>query len=560
MIDFLKRLLPGYTYPQIQAQGSLAVTRDRILQTLLLALLVLSIPTAIIGGQHEISQGKGQLAILYASFVLAVLIITTNRTWPYILRSLTIIAIIYTLAFSQFFDSSMPAEFRFYITVGTALAATLLGYRAGIIATISGAITILVLHFSIVRNPSLLPEIDLYQRSTNWLNGALLYTLLAAGVVFAISALINGLQSGLKQNEALANNLTRQRAILEETVQNRTADIQRRLTQVHTAAEISRAISRLRDPATLFPQVTELIRERFGLYYVGIFTIDPSGRYALLSAGTGDAGRAMLEQGHRLSVGGNSMIGWCVANRQPRIALDVGDEAVRFSNPFLPRTRSEVALPILSQSEVLGAMTFQSTDSKAFDPNDLVVLQGISDSLAVAMDNANLFDELNQHLEEIDTLNRNYLKQAWSQVVSNEGEYSFEYQGLGISNIRSSGTAVKIPLLLRGQAIGEVMLDIEGDHLSQEDQTYLESLTTQTAIALENARLVQESEWRVFQERKLNEMASELYRSATLDGILKTAIEQLGQLPNVSEVSIQLATPEALSLHSSGGNGKEHRE
>lgn len=556
MNNFLKELLPGNTPPAIVAKGNLAVIRDRILQTLLLVLVVLALPTAIIGGRHEISQGKSELAVLYAVLFVILLLITTNRSWAYTFRSMVIIGVIYLLGFSQFFDSSMPAELRFYITAGVALTATLMGLRAGIVAGIGGTVAILLLHFLVTVNPNVLPEVYLYERSTNWFNGALLYALLAAGLVFSISTLVNGLQSGLRENEMLASNLTKQRTVLEETVQSRTADIQRRLTQVHTAAEISRAISRLRDPATLFPQVTELIRERFDLYYVGVFTIDPSGRYAVLSAGTGDAGRAMLEQHHRLAVGGNSMIGWCVANRQPRIALDVGEEAVRFSNPYLPRTRSEVALPILSRSDVLGAMTFQSTEQKAFDQNDLVVLQGISDSLAVAIDNAKLFEELNRNLEEIDTLNRNYLKQAWSEILSDREQYTFEYQGMAVNPKQPKNATVKVPLLLRDQPIGEVELDLETNTLSEDDQAFLESITTQTAVALENARLVQESQWRVFQERRLNEMSAELYRSTTLEGILKSAVEQLGQLPNVSEVSIQLAKPEALGQTSTSEPGK----
>ena len=275
---------------------------------------------------------------------------------------------VYALSFSEFFDSSLPGEFRFYLTIFCTLSASLLGTSFGIGAILIGFFTILVTNVAVVNNWIVLTDMDLFLRSPNWINGLFTYLLLSGGVTLSIAALVNGLQKSLKEKEDLAGNLERQRNILEETVQNRTADIQRRLIQVRTAAEISRVISRLKEPETLFNQVADFVRERFDLYYVGIFITDPSRRFAVLRAGTGEPGRIMLEQNHRLAIGGNSMIGWCIANRQPRIALDVGEEAVRFNNPFLPNTRSEVALPILSYTDVLGAISFQSDHSRAFRP------------------------------------------------------------------------------------------------------------------------------------------------------------------------------------------------
>ena len=557
MRQFFRKLLPGYSMPSVIAKGSLEITRDRILQTLLLGLLAMALPIIYLATEAVIRVNKWGLAALYIGFFAILLMITVNRKWPYTLRSLVIIGMVYVLAFSEFFDSSLPGEFRFYLTIFCTLSASLLGYAFGIGAILIGFFTILVTHLGVVNNLIVLHDMDLFIRSPNWINGLFTYLLLSGGVTLSIAALVNGLQKSLKEKEDLAGNLERQRNVLEETVQSRTADIQRRLVQVRTAAEISRVISRLKEPETLFNQVADLVRERFDLYYVGIFITDPSRRYAVLQAGTGEAGRIMLEQGHRLAIGGNSMIGWCIANRQPRIALDVGEEAVRFNNPFLPNTRSEVALPILSHSDVLGAISFQSDRSRAFDQNDIMVLQGIADSMAVATENANLFIELSENLDEIRTLNRNYLQKAWTDVITDSGELSFSFEGTSSSRANHSVHTIQVPIMLRDQIIGHVTLETDQEQLSEDDAAYLDAITTQTAIALENARLVQESEWRVFQERKLNEMTSEFHRAVSLDGILKAAVEQLGQLPAVSEVSIQLATPDMLAGLTTPGNGKE---
>jgi PAS domain S-box-containing protein len=167
----------------------------------------------------------------------------------------------------------------------------------------------------------------------------------------------------------------------------------KRALQSQTAGEISKAAASILRPDELMPFVVELIRERFDLYYVGLFLTDPAGKWAVLRAGTGEAGRRMLDGFHRLEVGGSSMIGRCVATGQARIALDVGEEAVRFDNPLLPKTRSEMALPLISRGQTLGALTIQSSKLTAFTSDDITVLQTMADQVANAFANAQLFEQ-----------------------------------------------------------------------------------------------------------------------------------------------------------------------
>ncbi len=179
---------------------------------------------------------------------------------------------------------------------------------------------------------------------------------------------------------------------LEQRVAERTHGLQ-------TAAEVSRAATSVLEPWELLRQTVNLIRDRFDFYYVGLFLLDETGRWAMLQAGTGQPGRQMLKQGHKLEVGGTSMVGWCTANAQARIALDVGEEAVRFDNPLLPETRSEMALPLISRGRVIGALTVQSTKAEAFSKEDITVLQTMADQVANAIENARLFEET-QHLAQ----------------------------------------------------------------------------------------------------------------------------------------------------------------
>ena len=185
------------------------------------------------------------------------------------------------------------------------------------------------------------------------------------------------------------------------------ATLRRRNTQLQTAAEVSRAASSILNLDELSQQVVELVRDRFDLYYAGLFLVDKTGewtgepdKWAVLRAGTGKAGQQMLEQGHKLEIGGSSMIGWCVANGRARIALDVGEEAVRFDNPLLPDTRSELAFPLTSRGQAVGALTIHSPEEAAFSEEDITVLQAMADQLANAIANAWLYDQAQQDIVE----------------------------------------------------------------------------------------------------------------------------------------------------------------
>lgn len=169
-----------------------------------------------------------------------------------------------------------------------------------------------------------------------------------------------------------------------------TNNIERHAKLLKASARAAKNITTILDSYELFQRTVDIICDEFGFYYAGVFLVDETNQYALLRAGRGEPGRAMLREGHRLAIGGNSMIGASIANKKGRIALDVGAEAVFFENPHLPKTRSEMALPLIVADEAIGALTVQSTEEAAFHEEDIDALQTMADQLAVAIQNAKL--------------------------------------------------------------------------------------------------------------------------------------------------------------------------
>ncbi|MEK6754140.1 MAG: GAF domain-containing protein [Chloroflexota bacterium] len=185
-----------------------------------------------------------------------------------------------------------------------------------------------------------------------------------------------------------------------------TNDIHRHATLLKAAARAAKNITTILDPYELFQRTVDIICDEFGFYYAGVFLLDDKKQYAVLREGRGEAGKAMINEGHKLAIGGNSMIGASIANHQGRIALDVGHEAVFFENPHLPNTRSEMALPLIVGEDVIGALTVQSTEEAAFHDEDIAALQTMADQLAIAIQNSNLHRQAERRSRLLKAANR----------------------------------------------------------------------------------------------------------------------------------------------------------
>jgi PAS domain S-box-containing protein len=219
-------------------------------------------------------------------------------------------------------------------------------------------------------------------------------------------------------NETVEALVARRRAYVEQERLSR--ESQRRALQLQTAADVSRAASSILKLEELLPQAVDLIKERFNLYYAGIFLVDESEQWAILRAGTGEAGQAMLDRGHKLAVGPGSMIGRCVAEGEPVIPPSIEKAEDRYDNPFLPDTRSEIALPLISRGRTIGAMTAQSTISDYFTEESLIVLQTVAGQLANAIANARLYAEVQERVDELQRIQRQYIRGAWEDFAAEQ--------------------------------------------------------------------------------------------------------------------------------------------
>jgi len=403
-----------------------------------------------------------------------------------------------------------------------------------------------------------------------------------AGVFMSIGVILIGAtvfrarleRDRLKQVQDINSELEDITNKLEQRVEERTAELaaanmqtSQRATQLQTITELSESIAQLQDLNDIFRTATNLISERFGFYHVGIFLVDQNHEYTILQASNSEGGKRMLDRRHRLKFG-TGVVGVAAQSGQPRIALDVGADAVFFDNPDLPNTRSEAALPLKARGATIGVLDVQSIQAGAFTHEDLQVLTTLANQVAISLENARLLTETRSALAQIQEVYDEYTRAEWSRTVANIEQPGFRYRTGRVEIMESAlhtpevsaavqqgeivagqpngsedrRPTVAIPVKLRGEVIG--VLQIESNDPSRElekDEVGLATAVAErAAVAMENARLFQEARRRAAKEHAISEATARIGSALNIENILHVTAEELERVLGGSEIVIQL--------------------
>lgn len=375
----------------------------------------------------------------------------------------------------------------------------------------------------------------------DWLTYTADYFVLSLALLWAINLLKTEFRSIADKFQSAIDKLAKDRTELEERVEERTTGLVKKTDQLRAASYIARQTAEIQELDAILKMVVNLITDQFGFYHSGIFLLNENGDEIVLVSASSEGGRRMVEKGHSLRMGAQEIVGSAAAQKKPRIALDIGADAVQFNNPDLPKTRSEVALPMLIRDRVLGVLDIQSDQPMAFSMEEIDVLQTLADQVAVAIENARLLEESQSALMQIEALTAVRTREAWNRLIQ-EGALSYTYTPLGIRSGKASeesDRSLKIPITLRGQRIGVISLSRkEETPWSDIDRDMITEVAYQTGLAIDNVRLVEEATQRAKQEQTVGELASRFSQTMDIDTLLQTAARELGQVADVAEVSV----------------------
>ena len=384
----------------------------------------------------------------------------------------------------------------------------------------------------------------------------------------------------------------------EAELRHLTETLQQRSNMIEASMQISQQLTSILEIDRLLQQVVIAIQKRFNYYHVHIYIIDQNTGELVMREGTGEVGQKLKTKGHHLQVG-QGIVGRVAESRQPILADNVDEIASFVRNPLLPKTRSELAVPLRRANVVLGVLDIQSENIGGFSQEDLLLMQSIADQVAVAVENARLFRQARSAAAEAEALSRRLTHEAWydiGQHLATSG-YIFTkselapihpaaaestvvdphlqplivdavYQKKLITHVdndsNSQSTCVSVPLILRDEVIGVIAIErapvqtpgrdgsqpareqAEARPWTEDELIMIRTAAEQVTLALDTARLARETQRAAWRDRIVGESTAKVWASTEVEEVMKAAVAQLGNQLKASEVIIRLGKEDEL--------------
>jgi len=515
------------------------ITILRIACVLGIALLAISFPTATTTDR-----------ILFPGLYLALLLVTVLPT-NYSIRAFTLLLMVFTvgvnavLAWGPWIDGSV-----FFIAF-IILAALLFDQRIDIIALI-----ISVLTFALI---ALLQQSGIFQfgaenvpdtKPIDWISYTIDFSVVSAILIVAIDQLKGEFASVTQNMQSTFQMLTIERAQLENRVRERTDELETRAIQLRSSASVSKTIAEIQNISELMETTTRLTSEQFGYYYVGLYLLDERKKTAFLQAASSDTGKQLVGQGFRVEKDRFNLFNRVVEYNRPYISSDIdGANFIRDVN--FPLTRSRMLLPLTVRNDVIGLLDMHSDQSQSFNMQDAEILQTLADLVAISIDNVRLINETKNLVLQLETNSSVQIRETWTKFTSRH-KPAYQYTPAGVrplfaSNRQDNLEGLRVPLILHGQNIGNILLKRKGNQTatwSERERVLVEKVANQVALALENSRLVDETQKNALRDQVIANISARVRETLDVESVLRTATTELRRVFDLKEAEISIGAPQ----------------
>ncbi len=329
-------------------------------------------------------------------------------------------------------------------------------------------------------------------------------------VLYAVVATINFifmgvlLRAGTNVLWLTQTNLQKVNESLNRAQTNLEILVSKRTRNLELAADVGTQISQIRDLEELLIKAVGIIKKSFSLYHTQIYLTDSTGRNLALKASAGEVGQKLIQQGHRLAIGIDSINGSAAQRRETVLEEDTRAQSSLFKpNTLLISTRSELAVPMIVSERLIGVLNLQSDEVGGLSEENKYVFETIASQLAVAIENANLFVQLQRTQEEITAQARRLTQIGWQSFLDSveEGDrlrYSYNLADVAPKISYQADTLNSIvyaaPITVSGAEVGVIQIENDPDFSwSEEDGELVQAIASQVAQKIENLRLLNDA-------------------------------------------------------------------
>jgi len=323
---------------------------------------------------------------------------------------------------------------------------------------------------------------------------------------------------------------------LEQQVGKQAAEIEKRSSLLKAAEQVTRNSSRARDLKEMLSRAAYLIQDQLNYAHVGIYLLDERNEVAILKAAAGEASQELLDTGYRQKLDEPGMVAEAVSLGNPRLANKADRAGAVGEQPVIPAAQSEAVLPLRIGDRITGAVDLHSLREGEFDRDSLVILQTMVNQLALAIENLTLQEEMQETAGKLKSAFGQYTSGTWQSFLQRTRRIrGLRYRGLqseppnglaeeavealqlqrtvlGDERMDSQDQTMRnrlaIPMKLRGQTLGVVNVEFEGYRPTPETVAFYEEVTERLALALDNVRLIEETNLRSEQLKLLQEITA----------------------------------------------------
>ncbi|GAB4424480.1 MAG: hypothetical protein Kow002_14000 [Anaerolineales bacterium] len=494
-----------------------------------------------------LGETTAQAKIIY-TIIYVVLLASVAFPLPYTIRAWLVSLVTMGIGISTLADTGIRNDGVLFLYASVVIASILLDTRQATIIVVINEVAIGVLGWLTVTG--IAPPTDPAASPAtleDWIAGGIAHLLLAWLTIAGLHMLHEVYRRSQKTAKETTQALLDERKTMEERVIQRTQELEKRTNQLNATTIVARQTAEIQELNTLLQDTVNLITEQFGFYHAGIFLINERGDYAVLQSASSEGGKQMLERGHRLLVGAQGIVGYVAAEKQPRIALDVGEEAVYFDNPYLPETRSEMGIPLIVRDKLIGVLDVQSTEREAFSEDDFNIFQTLADQIAIAIENVRLLHESQLVISQLQFVSDQTTHQGWLEHLQRT-KPAYLFSPLGIKDldenhkITETEQTIEIPLMLRNRKVGKFKLNRKPGFSGWTEQeiNFATEIASQTALVLDNIRLLEETKRRAQREQAISGIANRVRETLDLDTVLRTSAAELQRALGLEEAEVQL--------------------
>jgi GAF domain-containing protein len=527
-----KNIQTAFDYQGWREQFILIILR--IASVLGVALIALSYSTATISDK-----------ILFFSIYLALLIITLLKM-RYLIRAITLLLMVFAIGVNSILAWGPWLDGSVFFIAFIVLSALLFNQRIDFIALFISVATFAVI--------AALQLTGIYQFKTpnvpattltDWAAYTVNFSIISAILIIAIHQLKAEFTKVVVEAQNTFKELTEDRAQLETKVNERSNELELRALQIRSSASISRTITELQEVSELMEMTTKLTSDQFGYYHVGLYLFDENNKTAFLQAASSAAGKQLIGEGFRIDRDRNNIFNLVVENNRPYIASDADNiNYIRDTN--FPLTRSRLMMPLTVRNKIIGVLDMHSDQPQVFNSQDAEVLQTLADLVAISIDNERLLNETRNLVFQLETNTSVQTRETWTKFTSRH-KPAYQYTPAGVrplfvNNRQDNLDGLRVPLMLHGQMIGSITLKRKGvsTSWSERERILVEKVANQAALALENSRLVDETQKNALRDQVIANVSARVRETLDIESVLRTATTELRRVFDLKEVEVSI--------------------